>query len=84
MAKAFIGSFRGFVFGWCRVPDQYGHAGTAEIVETYFWPLACAFASFAAYNAIDAWFIVGKKGARNVLQPVIPAVSAYYGTPLQP
>jgi hypothetical protein len=79
MATLFIGSFWGFVFGWYQVPDYTGHIGMAEIVETYFWPLAGAFVSFAIYNAIDVWFIESKE-ARKLLQAVFAAgaVSTYY------
>ncbi len=74
-----IGSFWGFVFGWYQVPDYEGPVGAAEILETYLWPLAGAFVSFAIYNALETWF-AEERPARRVLQAVFAAgaVSTYY------
>ena len=74
-----IGSFWGFVFGWYQVQDYVGPVGTAEIVETYLWPLGAAFVSFAIYNALETWFAQTRPAQRH-LQAVFAAgaVSTYY------
>ncbi len=74
-----IGSFWGFVFGWYQVPDYPDHVGTAEILNTYFWPLGGALVSFAIYNAVETWF-AQTKSALKTLQAIFAAgaVSTYY------
>ncbi len=79
VATLFIGSFWGFVFGWYQVPDYPGPVGATEILETYLWPLAGAFVSFAIYNAAETWF-AQTKPALKTLQAIFAAgaVSTYY------
>ena len=74
-----IGGFAGFIWGWYRLPDYFGHAGLSRIGLAYFWPFAGALMTLAIYAAVRTW-IFRSKSDRALLVKVFAAaaVSTYY------
>jgi len=74
-----IGGFAGFIWGWYRLPDYFGHAGISRIGLAYFWPFAGALMTLTLYAAARTW-IFRSKSDRALLVKVFAAaaVSTYY------
>ena len=74
-----IGGFAGFIWGWYRLPDYFGHAGISKIGLAYFWPFAGALTTLAFYAAARTWGFRSKSN-RALLVKIFAAaaVSTYY------
>jgi Fe-S-cluster-containing hydrogenase component 2 len=74
-----IGGFAGFIWGWYRLPDYFGHAGIAKIGMAYFWSFTGALTTLTLYAAARTW-LCRSKSDRALLVKVFAtsAVSTYY------
>lgn len=74
-----IGGFAGFIWGWYRMPDYHGDAGTTEIISAYLWPYAGLLVSLAVYALLRIW-VCRSREDRAMLVKVFAAaaVSTYY------
>jgi len=74
-----IGGFAGFIWGWYRLPDYFGHAGMSKIGLAYFWSFAGAFTTLTVYVAARTWLRHSKSDLALLVKVfAAAAVSTYY------